>query len=232
MKSIRIRRGDLQVATHAFYSPLTGRHIRLVGVCHISSGDFWDQTQRYIETAQHLFPKAEVHFEGVFDDTGGPATRLRDGYTKIADALGLVAQHEGLKYDTDWVRTDLNLSQVLEKLDDPDAFMKKQRDLYEGFSEMADNLTETPALVAWARRFLRYALAVMHTTRGKSNEYSVIIDERNRHAVSTMVATGTDIITLWGAEHLKGMSKILLGCGYEHLHTHWNTCVPRKLSTR
>lgn len=232
MKSIRIHKGDLQVASHRFYNPMTGRHFALIGVCHVSDGYFWDQLQRDIEAMQRLLVRAEVHYEGVLADHLTEKPEPDDTFTQFSEALGLVYQRDGLTYHPHWIRTDLTMKQVLAKLAKPEEFLDKQAKLKTALRDMTDYANDDPAVGTWIRRAMRYILPFHHTLNRKSNEYSVLIDQRNRHAVSTMVATGTDIITLWGAEHLKGMSNILINCGYEHTRTYWNTCVPRQLPNR
>lgn len=232
MKSIRIRRGDLQVATHSFYNPITGRHFRIIGVCHLADEYFWHTTQNTIETFRRLLPKAEVHYEGVLPDHHKEKPKPDNTFSEFSEAIGLVYQPDGLTYRPDWIRTDLTMTQILAKLEKPEKFIDSQKKVKEALRDMTEAIEDIPGVATWIRRVMRYAIPYAHVFGRRSNEYSVVIDVRNRHAVSTMVSTGTDIITLWGAEHLKGIAKILTNCGYEHLHTTWNTCVPRQLPTR
>lgn len=235
MKDIRLRRGNLQVATHAYYNPMTGRHFRLIGVCHMGSSRFWENTQNYILGLQTLFPKAEVHFEGVLNDVDFGATPAKgetDNIAILAGALGLRYQREGLTHGKDWIRTDLSMSQILDKLQDPEKFMKQHRDAYVAAGEAVEAIKEFPWFAVLFRWILRYVLPPAVLFPRDTDNSRVIIDERNRYAVSAMVMTGTDIITLWGAGHLKGMRKILEHSGYELLHTDWVTCIPRKITTR
>lgn len=234
MKDIRLKHGDLQVATHAYYNPITGRHFRLIGVCHMGSERFWENTQNYVRGMQMLFPKSEVHFEGVLNDVDFGATPTKgetDNITLLARAIGLKYQRDGLTYADDWTRTDLTMSQILDKLADPEKFMEQQRGAYVAAGDAIGVIKDFPWAVGVFRWMLRHVLPpATFFTRGTDN-YRVIIDERNRHAVSAMVSTGTDIITLWGAGHLKGMRKILEHSGYELLHSDWITCIPRKITT-
>ncbi len=101
------------------YAPLSGKGptVRLVGAVHI--GD-----KAYYETLQARLDASDlVLFEGVGKDAGdfkrAPAQRKDDHlYTKMADALGLVTQFEGIDYRRDhFVNADLTADAMAALLD-------------------------------------------------------------------------------------------------------------------
>lgn len=231
MKNIRLWKGDLQVRTHHFYNPYTERYFHLIGVCHMASYEFWKSTQAKVAELEEVYPGSEVHMEGIFHDVEKDLAMVsRHGHARLGRALRLPYQSEGLTYGKHWIRTDLTLSQALAKMKDPETFVKKLREGATASLEAADFIDgNKPWVRKLSRSLFRYGLALTALPFFKSPEQDVIIDIRNRHAVSTMLTSGTDIITLWGAGHLKGMTKILEGAGYTKISSQWNTCVPRKL---
>lgn len=103
----------LQIAVRD-YVPLDGRgpRLRLVGAIHIASRNFYTDVQSVLDQADCVL------FEGVSDAPGDfkrdPAARKKDHlYTKVADALGLITQFEGIDYRRDhFVNADLSPAQM------------------------------------------------------------------------------------------------------------------------
>jgi len=100
-----MRREEVMPGTHALriavrdYVPLDGAgpRLRLVGAVHIASRPFYADVQSVLDRAD------VVLFEGVSespeDFKRDPAARKKDHlYTKMADALGLITQFEGIDY--------------------------------------------------------------------------------------------------------------------------------------
>jgi len=93
------------------YAPLSGKGptVRLVGVIHVADRAYYRAVQERLDAA-HL-----VLFEGVGskpdDFKRDPSLRRKDHlYTKLADALGLVTQFEGIDYRRDhFVNADLSV---------------------------------------------------------------------------------------------------------------------------
>lgn len=103
----------LQIAVRD-YVPLDGQgpRLRLVGAVHIASRSFYTDVQSVLDQADCVL------FEGVSEAPGDfkrdPAVRKKDHlYTKIADALGLITQFEGIDYRRDhFVNADLSPAQM------------------------------------------------------------------------------------------------------------------------
>jgi hypothetical protein len=93
------------------YAPLSGKGptVRLVGAVHIGSKAYYDALQARLDASDLVL------FEGVGKDADdfkrAPAQRKADHlYTKMADALGLVTQFEGIDYRRDhFVNADLSV---------------------------------------------------------------------------------------------------------------------------
>lgn len=229
MKNIRIRGGNLEIASHTYYNEFTGRTMKIIGVCHVADDLFWDEVQESISLFEDAYPGSQVHFEGVIDEKLAGAKPDRSGTNRFCKKMGLIAQHNGLFYFDHWIRTDLKLSQIQAKMKDPDKLMPYvEQDKWLG--EFADILEEKPHWVKRVHRIFRYLVAFM--PQRHTDTTAAVLDARNHHAVSTMMTTGTDIITIWGAQHLHGMGKILTSSGYQLIDTEWNICISRPAGAR
>ncbi len=101
------------------YLPLNGRgpRLRLVGAVHIGSRAYYTDVQAVLDQADRVL------FEGVSESPADfkrdPAARKKDHlYTKIADALGLITQFEGIDYRREhFINADLSPRQMLDLLE-------------------------------------------------------------------------------------------------------------------
>lgn len=101
------------------YLPLDGRgpRLRLVGAVHIASRAYYTDVQAVLDAADWVL------FEGVSESPDDfkrdPAARKKDHlYTKIADALGLITQFEGVDYRREhFINADLSPRQMLDLLE-------------------------------------------------------------------------------------------------------------------
>lgn len=96
------------------YIPLSGKGptVRLVGAIHIGEKAYYETLQERLDASDRVL------FEGVGKDPGdfkrAPAQRKADHlYTKMADALRLVTQFEGIDYRRDhFVNADLSVDEM------------------------------------------------------------------------------------------------------------------------
>ena len=101
------------------YKPLSGRGptVRLVGAIHIADRAYYRAVQSRLDACDLVL------FEGVgssaSDFQRDPAQRRKDHlYTKLADALGLITQFEGIDYRRDhFANADLSAAQMAAKLE-------------------------------------------------------------------------------------------------------------------
>jgi len=101
------------------YVPLDGAgpRVRLVGAVHIGSRTFYSDIQAVLDQADCVL------FEGVSESPDDfkrdPASRKKDHlYTKVADALGLITQFEGIDYRRQhFANADLSPRQMLDLLE-------------------------------------------------------------------------------------------------------------------
>lgn len=120
-----MRREQLKPGTYALriavrdYVPLDGAgpRLRLVGAVHIASRAYYQDIQAVLDQADCVL------FEGVSESPDDfkrdPAARKQDHlYTKMADALGLITQFEGVDYRrAHFVNADLSPRQMLALLE-------------------------------------------------------------------------------------------------------------------
>lgn len=208
--------------------------IVLRGMSHIADTDFYIKVQDQIASFN-----GEVHFEGI----KSPNVNLEDidkvGYERM---LALMFIYE-------YIAALFNVDTQTEHLD-PD-FIKSQPH-YKNYDLTIDDVLPifTEGLIkqvldsflkldgvnmigsASARLLARpQTLALMLIRGNKANPFdtTILLDKRNEHAINHALETrdnGQDVMLVWGAKHLEGMSELLKQNGYKHFHTEWDTVIP------
>lgn len=211
--------------------------IVLRGMCHIADTDFYVKTQDKIATFN-----GEVHFEGIKSPKS-----TEDMIEEIdGEALGRLA---ALMFIYQYVAAVFNVDTQTNHLD-PD-FIKSQPH-YKNYDLTIDDVLpiSTEGLIKQVLdSFLKLdgvnmigsgsakllarpqTLALMLTRGNKANPFdtTILLDKRNEHAINHALETrdnGQDVMLVWGAEHLEGMSELLEQNKYKHFHTEWDTVIP------
>ncbi len=119
MKSVQNDDGEyeLRLASRTL-APLSGQgpKVRLVAAIHIASREYYRQVQEILDK------DTVTLFEGVSNKKDdfkkqGPSRRPDALYTKIADALGLISQYEGIDYRREhFHNADLTQGEMLARL--------------------------------------------------------------------------------------------------------------------
>jgi hypothetical protein len=119
MKSVQTDEGtyELRLASRTL-APLSGQgpKVRLVAAIHIADREYYRQVQRILDK------DTVTLFEGVSNKKDdfkkqGPSRRPDALYTKIADALGLISQYEGIDYRREhFHNADLTQGEMLARL--------------------------------------------------------------------------------------------------------------------
>jgi len=119
MKTVQTDEGtyELRLASRTL-APLSGQgpKVRLVAAIHIADREYYRQVQRILDG------DAITLFEGVSNKKDdfkkqGPVRRPEALYTKMADALGLISQYEGIDYRREhFHNADLTQGEMLARL--------------------------------------------------------------------------------------------------------------------
>lgn len=119
MKSVQTDEGtyELRLASRTL-APLSGQgpKVRLVAAIHIADREYYRQVQRILDGDTITL------FEGVSNKKDdfkkqGPVRRPEALYTKMADALGLISQYEGIDYRREhFHNVDLTQGEMLARL--------------------------------------------------------------------------------------------------------------------
>jgi hypothetical protein len=119
MKSVQTDEGtyELRLASRTL-APLSGQgpKVRLVAAIHIADREYYRQVQRILDGDTITL------FEGVSNKKDdfkkqGPVRRPEALYTKMADALGLISQYEGIDYRREhFHNADLTQGEMLARL--------------------------------------------------------------------------------------------------------------------
>jgi hypothetical protein len=237
-----IRQGN-KLKTPVLYleHPTTRRRIILIGVMHIGERKYYEELQLLIDT----FPKYKILYEGIGKLSPGEWEKLtekeRHIYSCIIESikttslltmlLNIQGQREGLRYDSQWIRTDMSMFEFIRKVSAyniASIFPKTQI----SFDKKGDAVDK--ALTAWICDIIimraSFLVIVMNiigffsTKCKKSNK--LLLDERNAIALEAIFreSKSADIVSIWGAEHLKGMLKVLKRAGYVKKDKHWIVC--------
>jgi len=220
--SIRRTKGSLQVETQVFAK--NGRKVVLCGVMHIAEPSFWGYVNELVKGAEAR--GHEIQYEGVKNDMGR-IVHLGPNIGPIAEAVGLQGQHDGLKYGTDWVCSDIKLTELLQGVS-TEKLAKVEADSVETSKTFKDILAGPEGKSA--AKFVRWVLGYVHIlSKFPSGTFgirrSVILGRRNASAYEAIKSTPKNVTTIWGAAHLPGIGKMLRADGYKLSGSTWVTVV-------
>jgi hypothetical protein len=228
----RTRPAGLQTATDTYTNgPKT---IVVIGVTHLASTEFWDGLNWTLTELEGT--GYQVQYEAVKCDIPNPPPEPMP-MREMADALGLTyqASPEGMtRPPAHWVNADMPLSRFLADADPAQLQAAYDDDGAKG-REIIKLLREEPIARTLARWLLVRALPVAERLIN-ATPYGVprttIIDARNRIAAEHALAHPGNVVTVWGAGHLKGIGKHLRAAGYVRTTRKWAVTIPAKPTTR
>jgi hypothetical protein len=242
----RNRGGMLQTPTRIYQHSSSGRTVFLVGVIHIGRKAYYEAIQSLIDQlSQHKF---RILYEGVgkMDDKDmlalPPKQRvIAKQMRAISSAMqemsallldeGIVYQKQGLSYPDSWIRTDVDISHMVQ------LFAEADLHFWEGPSDKPEKkvLDDVPedvvgfikALFVTAIRLLPGISKVMGVftqfNPKKRARQHIIITLRNEVAARGILehAEHSDVLSIWGAGHIPGIHEHLSTAGYRHTQTIW-----------
>lgn len=242
---IRLRNGNIQVATERWENSSTGEVIILSGACHVATKQYWHTIRDRLNgaSAQGM----ALHLEGIrrvdLDTTTGltdsdieaiKATRgLGVVQKKMALILGLDHQREFLesvyaKHGT----IDVSELEVARSMTPEQVEKLKNFDLPFGDMEPQKRVSKLFRRALWFafKHVLTSEYFRSRAENGSSfTSREFLITERNKVAIdAALAATEKEVILFWGAAHLKGMGELLDQAGFKRVTTIWDTVAPKQ----
>lgn len=244
---IRDQDRSVQVATHRYDHPETGRTIWLTGMIHIGDRAFYEQLRDDMVKAES--DGVEIQYERVRPATQEETTSLEPGVLlalqymrrynsillcEIADAANLSVQYV-LNPPESWVNADITDVELLQLMG-RDKARKAAKRLRLG----ARVISHSPKLLrrGVGKLFRLVMLTVFPdenameraAERGRAKgSSSVIVDHRNQVALSHLLdSDSTRVWASWGGGHVPGIHDGLVDAGYTVTDTTWRTAIAER----
>lgn len=176
-----------------------GVDITLIGCCHIGSPEYYKELSKHID--------GFVLFEGV----GGMPKLPSDMYGSLAHSLGLVSQKESLKYNPEWVNSDIKWEDIPEHV---------RVDLLDKLSKMPELVEKVKGHPTVSKILVFVAdkmIALIFTHEGEFHK-EIVLDRNDIVLNDTWkaVASGEkNISILYGEGHIPGIIEGLEKIGFE-----------------
>ena len=247
-KTIRVRNGELQVPIIVLEND-EGRILELRGMIHIGDEIFYKthleeirdrERQGYVVTYEGVRPMS-AHVRKKLTTLERQVLQQIDFVFKYRDelvaALKISKQGDILKPQEDWIRTDMTLRELVQRLAEEDAHLIEPELLK--LIEWAESLKEGPESAEvvekkcasidrslmnmpysdWANRWLEYLSPNIWRTK------QIILTERNGGALNTLyqILSSRNTVATWGAAHLPGMIEDLASRGFQETNRRWLT---------
>lgn len=203
------------------------RAIAVVGVCHIADESFWNGLKKRLDGYENM--GYSVQYERVRNDLKDDGTDKPRGtgnlYDMLADMTGLVAQSRALEYKDHWRNTDLTLSQMMEY-----SYMEKLTDMIEKATDSLEKLVSVRKKERLGREIrtgLRWMPVVQHLIPKNRERDAIVINLRNIIAADAMLNAEGNVVSIWGAGHLKGIGELLRDEGFVRESRLWTPAVSK-----
>lgn len=211
--------------TLEFFHPILKSTVRIIGISHFGEARYFREV---IDEARALERQGyTVHYEGVPSSKSKPKAKSLPG-----NEYGIVHQSQFYtEYEESWENHDI----PREHLTKTGAFSD------DSINDSADKITYgtlNHVMGVWIVKDLYRKYSVFRTiayiaSRFPGQGIGVILGHRNSiaiHAVINQVDPGKDFCLLWGADHISGMKKLLLGFGFQEVpeKSEWRTVLTLK----
>lgn len=233
--SLRVNRHGAQTAILTFRHKRTGRKVALFGAMHVGDSEYYSLMHKWASESG-----CTVLYEGIgpiSDEQKGMLTEAESGILEdISRLMAMVKSisrilgcaHQGdTPYPSAWTRSDMTFFELIKSIS------------RSGSNLRIDGNFDKPELYPLVR-FAFNALMIgplclfrglirsrISQTPGLSD---VIVDQRNAIALSWIqtAALSRDVVSIWGAEHLPGIGRLLNREGYRLEKREWTTAYRRR----
>lgn len=201
------------------------RTIRLFGVCHYSPAPFWERLETEVNELAH--EGWAIHVEGVKGDGMGWTGRAvryigREGQEVVGRMLpDLLYQRDHFRHPEGAKVVDLTTEQIIDRLSPAGRAITLAM---AGMLRMAAKGVEGSGGDAFSDVLWKQAGSNAKKSPLMRAIDPVLLDQRNAHAVAaalTETDEGDDVALVWGANHLPGMSTLLIKAGWTVQAVEW-----------
>jgi hypothetical protein len=203
------------------------RAIAIIGVCHIAEESFWTGIKKRLDGYEAM--GYSVQYERVRNDLKDDGTEKPRGtgklYDMLADASGLVAQSHALEYKEHWRNTDLTLSQMMEY-----SYMASLTSMIEQATDTLEKLVSLGGKERLGRDIrigLRWMPVARHFIPKNRDRDAIVINLRNIIAADAMLNAEGNVVSIWGAGHLKGIGELLREEGFVRESRLWTPVISK-----
>lgn len=231
-KWLRNRKNRLETPIIFYEHPDTKKRVALVGTIHIAEPGYFTAIQQRIDSLDGY----AVLFEGVGKMSPQEEELLSGKERKIADMLkqilavmdkisaltSLQHQRAGLSYNPPWINTDFSFYKLVQSLAAQDVKLIDFSDFDKIFSDERSRLL-VECLINWSFSQLAALSMLMAAFRINGRTEKVILRDRNEVAfqgITNSLSSG-NVVSIWGAAHLKGIAAKLKKIGFEEVGCEW-----------
>lgn len=239
VKGIRNTNGNIETPVVFYEHPETKRRIVFIATIHLAEAEYFVALQRLIESLSGY----KILFEGVGKLSPQEEQALTEKergvarhfdyifgiVRKIGEAMSLQYQKECLAYESSWVNTDMRMYNLIRLFAQHDVCLfKKEKDFDELFGDESAQLFTRWFVNKLFSRFVPVAVIIgvlSFFSRDKRLAKKFILETRNEEAIrgiNVHLAEG-DVVTIWGAAHLRGIEKRLKQVGFREVRCEWFT---------
>lgn len=238
VKGIRNTNGVVQTPVVFYEHPETKKQVVFVATIHVAEGEYFTQLQHFIE----LLVNHKVLFEGV----GKLSQEEEKGLTekelsvsrhfdyifslvsKMGEVMLLQHQKQGMVYSSDWINTDMRRLELVKLFAYHNIrILSKEKNLDHIFREESIQITRWFVNKLFSR-FVSVVVVMSLLTffsRKRRLVKKIIVEARNEEAmrgINTHLVE-SNVVTIWGVEHLRGIEKRLKKDGFRETRREWFT---------
>ena len=240
LKEMRKVSGKIQTPVVFYEHPGTKKIVALVATIHIAEQEYFDNLQKIIndlgangykvlfEKVGKLTPEEEQSFTPKERGIWKQLDFLSSIIQHLADIMSLKHQSSGLTYGPSWINTDMKMHDVIRLLADHDVDFFKGKDIK---SFKIDKSNEAQIKWLFDKIFCHFILVMIiasvigrFSKRDKGMK-KVILERRNDIAFKgiTEHLPNHNVVSIWGAAHLRGIEALLKKEGFKEIRKEWFT---------
>lgn len=239
VKGIRNTSGNIETPVVFYEHPETKRRVVFIATIHLAEAKYFAALQQLIRSLSGY----KILFEGVgklSPQEKRALTEKERGVAKqfdyifvivreIGEMMSLQYQKEGLAYEPSWVNNDIRMYNLVQLFAQHDIrLLKKEMDFDKLFGDESAQLFTRWFVNKLFGQFVPVSVIVgilSFFSRNNRLAKKCILETRNEEAIrgiNVHLAEG-DVVTIWGAAHLRGIEKRLKQTGFREVRREWFT---------
>ena len=241
INGLRRVNGKLQTPVIFYEHPITKRIVVFVATIHLGEPEYFVELQKCIdslasggykvlfERVQKLTPEEEECLTDKERRVSRQLQALFELVQEIGKIMSLQHQKSGLTYDAAWINTDVSQYELIQLLASQNVtLLKKEKGFEELFNDEVGKLAVRWLVNKLFDGFIAVAVISYVASLFSSNKRRIrriILDNRNEvglRGINECLSRG-NVVTIWGAGHLRGIEKSLKDCGFREVRRAWFT---------